>query len=43
MKKAISRESLLVYCSFSKPFIIHTDARTVQLGAVISQENKSTK
>ena len=40
MKKSISRETLLVYPDFSKPFEIHTDASKVQLGAVISQENK---
>ena len=40
MKKSISRETLLVYPDFSKPFEIHTDASKVQLGAVISQNNK---
>ena len=40
MKKSISRETLLVYDNFSKPFIIHTDANQVQLGAVIGQDNK---
>ena len=40
MKKSISRETLLVYPNFSKPFVIHTDASKVQLGAVISQDNK---
>ena len=40
MKKSISRETLLVYPDFDKPFKIHTDASKVQLGAVISQDNK---
>jgi len=40
MKKSISRETLLVYPDFNKPFEIHTDASKVQLGAVISQNNK---
>ena len=35
MKKSISREALLVYRNFSKPFVIHTDASKVQLGAVL--------
>ena len=39
MKKSISRETLLVYPNFSKPFVIHMDASKVQLGAVISQDN----
>ena len=40
MKRIISRETLLVYPDFNKPFIIHTDASHTQLGAVISQDNK---
>ena len=40
MKKSIFRETLLVYPNFSKPFVIHTDASKVLLGAVISQDNK---
>ena len=40
MKKSISRETLLVYTNFSKPFVIHLDASKVKLGAVISQDNK---
>ena len=40
IKKSISRESLLVYPNFSNIFVIHTDASKVQLGAVISQDNK---
>ena len=40
MTKLISKEILLVYTNFSKPFVIHTDVSKVQLGAVISQDNK---
>lgn len=40
MKKIISREVLLSYPDFSKPFDIHTDASHTQLGAVLSQNNK---
>jgi hypothetical protein len=40
MKRIISRETLLAYPAFTKPFIIHTDASHSQLGAVISQDNK---
>jgi len=39
MKRIISRETLLAYPAFNKPFIIHTDASHKQLGAVISQDN----
>ena len=40
IKRIIARETLLVYPDFNKPFIIHTDASHLQLGAVISQDNK---
>jgi hypothetical protein len=40
MKCIISRETLLAYPNFNKPFIIHTNASHTQLGAVISQDNK---
>jgi hypothetical protein len=40
MKCIIVRETLLVYPNFNKPFITHTDASHLQLGAVISQDNK---
>ena len=39
-KAAMSRQVTLVYPDYSKPFHIHTDASKVQLGGVISQENK---
>jgi hypothetical protein len=39
MKKIISRETLLSYPDFTKPFDIHTDASQTQLGAVLSQQN----
>ena len=40
MKKLLSREALLSYPDFSKPFDIHTDASHHQLGAVISQDQR---
>ena len=40
MKKVITKETMLTYPDFNKPFDIHTDASDVQLGAVISQEGK---
>ena len=40
MKQILSRETLLSYPDFSKPFDIHTDASHTQLGAVLSQDGK---
>ena len=40
MKRIISRETLLSYPDFSLPFTIHTDASHLQLGAVISQNDR---
>ena len=40
IKRIISRETLLAYPNFNKPFVIHTDASKTQLGAVVSQEGK---
>jgi hypothetical protein len=40
MKTQISKDVLLSYPDFNKPFYIHTDASKIQLGAAISQENK---
>ena len=40
IKKLVSRETLLSYPNFNKPFVIHTDASKLQLGAVISQDDK---
>jgi hypothetical protein len=39
-KKIVSREVLLAFPDFNKPFDIHTDASLLQLGAVITQEGK---
>lgn len=36
----ITKETLLAYPNFNKPFVIHTDASDYQLGSVISQDNK---
>ena len=35
LKRIISKETLLAYPDFNKPFEIHTDASDLQLGAVI--------
>ena len=40
IKTVVTRETLLHYPDFNKPFDIHTDASHTQLGSVISQNNK---
>ena len=40
IKKVISKETLLAYPNFNKPFVVHTDASKTQLGAVISQDKQ---
>jgi hypothetical protein len=40
IKAAISKETVLAYPDFSKPFEIYTDASATQLGAVIAQDNR---
>ena len=40
VKRVVSREVLLAYPNFNKPFKIYTDASKYQLGAVILQDNK---
>ena len=40
MKQILRKETLLAYPNSSKPFEIHTNASKVQLGAVISQNDK---
>ncbi len=40
VKTAITKEVVLAYPDFTKPFEIYTDASTKQLGAVITQENR---
>ena len=35
----LSKQVLLTYPDFKKPFDVHTDASDIQLGAVISQDN----
>ena len=40
MKKAISRETLLVYPNFGQSFLIHMDPCKVQLGVVIGHNHK---
>lgn len=40
IKKVISKETLLAFPRFDKPFHVYTDASNYQLGAVIMQEGK---
>lgn len=40
MKSIIGKTTLLTYPDFTKPFDIHTDASHLQIGAVISQNNR---
>jgi len=40
VKSTIAKEVVLAYPCFLKPFEIYTDASTLQLGAVITQENR---
>ncbi len=40
VKAAITKETVLAYLDFLKPFEIYTDISSMQLGAVITQNNK---
>ncbi len=40
VKAAIAKETVLHYPDFLKPFEIYTDASSMQLGAVITQDNR---
>jgi hypothetical protein len=40
VKATIIKEVVLAYPDFSKPFEIYTDSSTLQLGAVITQDNR---
>jgi hypothetical protein len=40
IKAAIAKETVLAYPDFSKPFEIYTEASSMQLGAVITQDNR---
>jgi hypothetical protein len=40
IKAAIAKETVLAYPEFLKPFDIYTDASSMQLGAVITQDNR---
>jgi hypothetical protein len=40
VKAAIAKETVLAYPDFSKPFEIYTDASSMQLRAVITQDNR---
>jgi hypothetical protein len=40
VKAAITKETVLAYLDFLKPFEIYMDASATQLGAVIAQDNR---
>ena len=40
IKRIVARATLLTYSDFNENFKIHTNARTFQLGAVISHKGK---
>ncbi len=40
VKATITKEAVLAYPNFTKPFKIYTDASTMQLGSVITQGNR---
>jgi hypothetical protein len=40
VKATIAKDVVLAYLDFTKPFEIYTDASTMQLGAVITQDNR---
>jgi hypothetical protein len=40
VKATITKEVVLAYPDFTKPFEIYTDASTMQLGSVITQSNR---
>ncbi len=40
VKDAITKETVLAYPNFSKPFEVYTDTSSTQLGAVITQDNR---
>ena len=40
VKATIAKDEVLAYPDFTKPFEIYTDASTMQLGAVITQDNR---
>jgi hypothetical protein len=41
VKATIAKDAVLAYPDFTKPFEIYADASTMQLGAVITQDNRS--
>ena len=43
LKKLCSECPVLAYADYSKPFVLHTDASTVGLGAVLYQKQEDGK
>ena len=41
IKAIIAKYVMLSYPNFSEEFVIHTDASAIQLGALITQNNKN--
>jgi hypothetical protein len=40
VKATITKDAVLAYPDFTKPFEIYTDASTMQLGTMITQDNR---
>jgi hypothetical protein len=40
VKQALARDVMLAYPDYSQPFVIYTDASTIQLRGVITQEDR---
>ena len=43
LKKLFSKSPVLAYADYSKPFVLHTDASTTGLGAVLYQKTSDGK
>ena len=41
VKDMVAQDTMLVHPNFNKPFIVHTDASNLQIGGVVSQDDKS--
>ena len=40
IKHMITQDTMLVHPNFSEPFVVQTDASDLQIGGVVSQDNK---